>query len=166
MNILRRRYVTFICSISIVCAFLVILLKKLFITVTVKNNSMRPALEDLDRVLAIRYSSMKRLYRGDVVVVWPPRIPQDRRFSEVIPNIKRIIGLPGDAIVIPPAEDQRYPDESERCWSCYVPSGHIFVCGDNLENSLDSRTWGPIPATNILAVVVLKLPRRRDAADA
>ncbi len=166
MNILLRRYIIFTCSISIICIISIIISKVLFIIVTVKNNSMRPSLEDLDRVLAIRYSSMMRLDRGDVVLVWPPRIPQDRRFSEVAPNIKRIIGLPGDAIAIPPAEGQRYPDESERCWSWYVPPGHIFVCGDNLENSLDSRTWGPIPATNILAVVVLKLPRRRDAADA
>jgi len=92
--------------------------------------------------------------RGDIIVFKYPRDPQ-KDF------IKRVIGLPGDTLEIirqrvyingelmadPYAHHTVLPGLDPVQGRDYygptrVPEGHLFVMGDNRENSSDSRVWG------------------------
>ncbi len=98
---------------------------------------------------------LKTPQQGDVVVF---RFPKDRS----IDYIKRVIGAPGDSVEIKDKkvfvngkaiEDPHAHSSSASLLSgsasprdnlgpILVPEGHIFVMGDNRDNSYDSRFWG------------------------
>ncbi len=102
--------------------------------------------------------------QGDVVVFRYPKDPS-------IDYIKRVIGVPGDTIemrnkqlfingkktddphawidkpdsILPGTESVR-----DNFGPILVPKGHIFVMGDNRDNSYDSRFWGFVDEKEIL----------------
>jgi signal peptidase I len=107
--------------------------------------------------------------RGDVVVFKYPEDPS-RDF------IKRVIALPGETVAIknkqvlidgqpldepyahfsePPLrpDDAEYglrPDlQGDTLEARVVPAGHLFVMGDNRDNSRDSRFWGYLPIDQV-----------------
>ncbi|CAH1438160.1 unnamed protein product [Lactuca virosa] len=69
-----------------------------------------------------------RFSHGDVVVFCSPSSYKEKHM------IKRITGMPGDWISLPYSYD-----------AVKVPEGHCWVEGDNPTDSLDSRSFGPIP---------------------
>ncbi|KAJ3851722.1 peptidase S24/S26A/S26B/S26C, partial [Lentinula lateritia] len=73
------------------------------------------------------------LARGDLVVVRSPIDP-----TAIV--CKRIIGLPGDVVCVDPTGSKAPSTEH-----LLVPKGHIWICGDNMTHSRDSRDYGPVP---------------------
>jgi signal peptidase I len=110
----------------------------------------------------------KAIQRGHVVVFKFPEDPT-RDF------IKRVVGLPGETIEIrnkavhvdgrkldepyvhflePPidgADAETHPrgDGRDDWGPMTVPPGHLFVLGDNRDNSRDSRFWGFLPVDQV-----------------
>lgn len=97
--------------------------------------------------------------RGDIVVFNPPVNGATK------PYIKRIIGVAGDSIAIRDgavlvngvALDEPYLNGVATSWpngdpfrEIVVPEGHVFVLGDNRNNSTDSRSFGPISEDTII----------------
>ena len=56
--------------------------------------------------------------------------------------IKRMKARPGETYVL------EHPVEG-RPASVTMGEGEYFACGDNFNNSFDSRYWGPVPAENL-----------------
>ncbi|KAJ3150273.1 hypothetical protein HDU86_006664 [Geranomyces michiganensis] len=78
--------------------------------------------------LSIRW---RPLQLGDVVVCVSPRNPAR-------PICKRVLGLPGDTVYVDPT----VPGGAK---PVTIPPGHIWLQGDNYNNSTDSRKYGPVP---------------------
>lgn len=110
---------------AVICACSVIHME--FISVTfLSGPSMEPILQGGDLVIINKFGTA--FERGDVVVAISPNVP-----SQMI--CKRITATEGDRVEDPPSSMA----------SCFIPRGHVWLQGDNTENSTDSREYGPVP---------------------
>ena len=82
------------------------------------------------------------LQRGDVIILDHP--------IKKATICKRIIGMPGDTIV---RTDGGCTDSNHRV----VPPGHLWIEGDNALQSLDSRSYGTVPASLVIGKVICRL---------
>ena len=91
--------------------------------------------------------------RGDVVVFRSPQEPE-------MDLVKRCVGLPGDEIQVvsqqlyingEAVDDESYTQHvgyhplASNYGPITVPEDSYFCMGDNREQSMDSRFWGPVP---------------------
>lgn len=151
-----------------VLAALIVLPVRVFIAqpFIVKGESMDPTFEDGEYLIVDEIS----YYAGDpergaVVIFKYPKDPS-KYF------IKRIIGLPGDTVVIEGGKVMIQTAENRVGFTLSEPyienassenktvtlrDGEYFVMGDNRRNSLDSRAWGPLPRENIVGRAILRL---------
>ncbi len=101
--------------------------------------------------------------RGDIIVC------EDYETSLRKPIVKRVIGLPGDHIVVTSdytvyvngdllQEDYVYVDfyNPTPAVDIVVPQGEVFVLGDHRNNSTDSRYFGTIKIDSILGRVLFR----------
>lgn len=132
----------------------------------VEGDSMEPNFSDGQYLIVDEISyRFKEPVRGEIIVFHPPT-------GQRIFLIKRIIGLPGEKIIIENGKliinDSKVKVElSEN----YLPEGlktfpdtalklgesEYFVLGDNRPRSSDSRLWGVLPKENITGRAFLRL---------
>lgn len=132
------------------------------VPVRVESASMAPTLSVGDVVLVSRSEpDPADLHRGDLIVF---RDPVEGRRA-----LKRVIGLPGEELVVldgvlhidgvPVDEPWVDPALVDGYYSrtFVVPADHVFVLGDNRGNSVDSRDYGALPAEDLLGSVLLRV---------
>lgn len=130
----------------------------------VRGVSMENTFKTGEYILTSRITyKFKPIERGDVIVFKSPQNPD-------IEYIKRVIGLPGDTIVVKGgrvyvnnqeliesyAKTETTPSEGgmvKENQPVFVPQDSLFVMGDNRRESSDSRVFGPIKKSSIVGVV-------------
>jgi signal peptidase I len=112
----------------------------------VRGHSMEPCLHDGDRLVVDRLTcSVSGVDRFDVIVLGNPRDPS-------VDYVKRVVGLPGDRVRLVdgtlwvngvPAPEAFAPiHDFANTAEHVVPSGYVWVLGDNRPISCDSRDFG------------------------
>lgn len=132
----------------------------------VRGGSMLNTLRENDQII-IRVIGYNEPEYGDIVVIKCDNIPNE-------PLVKRVIGKPGDVIDFNITSGTLYLNGVEQyepyiretmrefgntVYPFTVPEGHVFVMGDNRNESTDSRELfvGSLPITNIVGKVVLRI---------
>jgi signal peptidase I len=147
----------------------------------VDGQSMETTLQDHDRLIVDKIPrTWARLThheyvpkRGDIIVFNQSGLP-DVYYQKQL--IKRVIGLPGERVVINNGSITIFnrdhpagfnPDSSglyhiaaastEGNIDVSLQSNEIFVCGDNRDNSEDSRYFGPVNVSTIVGKLVVRI---------
>lgn len=159
---------------SIVLALSVFVLLYLFVAQPneVKGNSMLPNFVNGEYLLTDKLSyQFGEPKRGDVVVFKAP--PSEPCAVDECEYIKRIIGIPGDRVMVSGGQvylngqllDQSWlPDEfvtdpgafAEEGVEKEVPAGQYLCLGDNRSHSRDGREFGPVKKELIIGKAFFK----------
>jgi len=120
-------------------------------TFKIPSSSMEPTLLIGDRLWAKRIPEFRR---GDIVVFKPPHAPETD-------YIKRVVGLPGERVMVRGKTVFVNGGKLDEPWAVWsgggvrdfgpykVPTAHLFLMGDNRDQSYDSRYFGPVPEKQV-----------------
>lgn len=149
----------------------------------VDGPSMETTLQNQDRLIVLKVPrTLARITnnpyipeRGDVVI-FTHHEASGFGTSGNRQLIKRVVALPGERVVIKDGvlkvfnsqnPDGFEPDhtlpygsvigETTGDVDIVIPKGRVYVCGDNRSNSLDSRSFGPISADDIVGKLLFRV---------
>jgi signal peptidase I len=112
--------------------------------------------------------------RGNIIIFNTNGLPDFGESGKQL--IKRVIALPGERVVVAnnvlTVYNKQHPNgfqpdatlpygkvikDTEGNEDITVPAGYVFVCGDNRDDSLDSRVFGPVPLKDIVGKLVFRV---------
>lgn len=166
-----------------ISAFVIAVLLNTFViqSYQVDGESMEPTLQNNDRLIVNKIPrSIARIdghqyvpQRGDIIIFNEDGLPG---FVGTKQLIKRVIGLPGERVVVANGKitlyNKQHPDgfnpDTSDGYHITAPttvgnvdltlqSNQLFVCGDNRGNSEDSRYFGPINTNQIVAKLMFRI---------
>lgn len=148
--------------------FVYVLLGFVVYPAQVNGVSMSPTFASGDRVLVFLPAQVEH---ADIAILHIT--PQTTSHFTEEYMIKRIIGLPGDVVTTDGTfiyrngmalTEEYITSQSGYRFSCFqagncsvVPDGYVFVLGDNRAQSVDSRSYGVVPLTQVEGRVILNL---------
>lgn len=114
-----------------------------FFQVSVPTSSMYPTIKPGDRIIVTRVYNPSNLERGNIVVF------ESDELKETL--IKRLIGLPGDDVLVDDSGnvyingellDEPYiVNPNNKAGNFKIPEDKYLFLGDNRANSRDARYW-------------------------
>lgn len=127
----------------------------------VPSESMLPTLEVRDRIFVRPLPFEYPLAMGNIVVFSnPERTPIEQAGELKNLMVKRVIALPGQQVEIrggqvwldgtPLVESHLTAPILYQWGPQTVPADHLFVLGDNRNNSRDSHVWGFLPRAHVV----------------
>lgn len=167
-------------------AIALILTLFVFQSYQVDGPSMETTLQNNDRLIVwkaartwARISGKQYVpNRGDVIIFNEPGLGAIGDGDDNKQLVKRVIGLPGDKVVIKDGTitiyNKTYPNgfkpdktmaygagnhipETDGDGTYTLEANQLFVCGDNRPNSLDSRIFGPITTDQVVGKLVARI---------
>lgn len=170
----------------IIAAPIVALFLTLFVfqSYEVDGPSMETTLENHDRLLVLKlpvtFSKLANKdyipNRGDVIIFNTSAIHDGVNDTGKKQLIKRVIGLPGDRVVVKDGVVTVYNSENPNGFNpdkaggwhdaivttpgstdVLVGEGEVFVLGDNRTNSTDSRVIGTVPSSDIVGKLIFRI---------
>ncbi len=161
---MRRLVKEFLLPVAVAVALAFVIQASVAKPYEIPTESMVPTIQADDRIIANRLIYRFRdIERGDIIVFDPP--PSATRTCGAagggnVPYVKRVIGLPGDTVVVnergptvvngePFVVEAALPNPRQRgdreSRTFEVPADRLFVLGDNRAGSCDSHQWEPDP---------------------